>query len=100
MASSKAFECAAEALEELSSLDRLESRGTLRILLNQAGLDARSVAGDQMSVAIQKLLPKELEARGVESAQTIAADMSARVACVADDSTQASPEAVFARLGG
>jgi hypothetical protein len=100
MASSKAFELAAETLEASTSLDRLESRGTLRILLNQAGLEARTVAGAQLAVAIEKLLPEELEARGVEDARSVAERLSVRVAGVVDESSEQTPEAVFARLGG
>ena len=99
MASSKAFELAAETLEGLTSLDRLESRGTLRILLNHAGLEARTVAGAQLAVAIEKLLPKELEARGVEDARSVAERLSVLVVGVVDGATDQSPEAVFARLG-
>ncbi len=36
------FDSIAEALEQATSLDRLESRGTLRLALETSGLDARS----------------------------------------------------------
>lgn len=100
MPSSSAFETACESLEQLSSLDRLESRGTIRLLLNAAGLDARSVGSRQLAVAIEKLLPRELEARGVAEARTVADRLREAVVRVPDDVGAESPESVFARLGG
>lgn len=104
MASSRAFEAACESLERLSSLDRLESRGTVRLLLGEAGLDARGVGSRELAVAIEKLLPGELEARGVADAAGIAARLRDAVRGVDDepaaDAPRESPEAVFARLGG
>jgi len=99
MAASRAFEAACESLEQICSLDRLESRGTVRLVLGQAGLDARSVGGRELAVAIGKLLPRELEARGVADAPAVAARLGAAVGAVTDEPRAESPEAVFARLG-
>jgi len=99
MAGSRAFETACSSLEELSSLDRLESRGTVRLVLCQAGLDARNVGGRELAVAIGKLLPRELEARGVVDASAVAERLAEAVGAVGDAPRTESSEAVFARLG-
>ena len=49
MADSPAFDCVCEKLEEAPPRDRLQARGTVRLALKQAGLDARSVTPDQSS---------------------------------------------------
>ena len=48
MPDSAAFEWTCNELEERCSLDRLEARGTVRLALKQAGLEARSVTPEQM----------------------------------------------------
>ena len=63
--SSPVFDKTCEEIEQRTSLERIEVRGTVRIGLKAAGLDAIGVYGAQMAVMLRKLLPKELEARGV-----------------------------------
>ena len=81
------FDLAAERLEHHTSFDRLEARGTLRIALKTAGLNAKSVTAGQLCVVFEKVMPGELENRGVSDAA---------VACstVINDlvNTQALPE--------
>ncbi len=100
MADSAAFETASEKLESCTNLDRLEARGTIRLLLKEAGLDAKRVRSLELRKVAEKLLARELENRGVaDSAGAVAAVVAALVtvpACVESD----SPEDVFARLGG
>ncbi len=97
---SPAFDFACEQLEARSSLDRLESRGTIRLALKQAGLEAESVSPDQMKVVFEKVLPSELESRGIEGASGLCCDLAAAVANVDAGGQAESPDAVFARLGG
>ena len=47
MAGSSAFEWLCTALEESTTLERLEARGTVRIALKEAGLEPRTVAFEQ-----------------------------------------------------
>jgi hypothetical protein len=96
------FDLVAEKLEQTSDLDKLESRGTVRLALKQAGLDAKTVTVQQMQVVLQKVLPAELETRGVASAKSVCDGIVAAIqgfggATGADDK---SPEAVFKRIGG
>ena len=43
MASTPSFEWVSQELERITSLERLEARGTLRLVLKKAGLDASGV---------------------------------------------------------
>jgi hypothetical protein len=65
------FDIAAERLESHSGLPRLEARGTLRIALKLAGLAANSVTAGQLSVVFDKVMPGELEKRGVSDAAAV-----------------------------
>jgi hypothetical protein len=103
MASSQSFEWVSEELERVTSLDRLQARGTLRLVLKKAGLDASSVTTKQMEVLLRELLPKELQSRGVEDEASACDHLlrGLRAANLSDaESSVESPEAVFERLGG
>ncbi len=96
------FDLAAERLEHHTGLDRLEARGTLRIVLKIAGLTAKSVTVGALCVVFEKVMPDELEKRGVSDAS---------VACNAviedlvnsptlpDMASSTALDDVFARLG-
>jgi hypothetical protein len=100
MASSTAFEWVCQELESATDLERLEARGTVRIALKQAGLEATSVTGEQLAVVLSRVLPGELTSRGIDAAeglcQRIAAGLD-RIPAAPDQGD--TPEAVFARLG-
>ena len=98
MADSPAFTAVCETLEASSSLDRLEARGTVRLALKEAGLQAASVSASQLKVVVDKLLPRALESRGVDLS------VVARLATMLDGMSDGvggaeSPEAIFSRLG-
>lgn len=97
---SPAFDFACEQLESRSSLDRLESRGTIRLALKQSGLEPDSVSPDQMKVVFEKVLPAELESRGIEGGAELCSTLASDVARVDAGCQAESPDAVFARLGG
>lgn len=99
MADSAAFELVCEALEQDTQLDRLESRGTLRLALKQAGLAAADVTGDQLSVVLRKILSSELESRGVSDPARVCAALVERLSSLGPAAeTRETPDAVFARL--
>lgn len=100
MSDSKAFDFACTELERSTSLDRLEARGTVRIALKQAGLQASSVSAHQMGVVMTELMPAELQTRGVEDAAGICARIRDGLGSLPDEGAADAPEAVFARLGG
>ena len=97
------FDLAAEKLEEATDMNRLAARGTLRIAVKEAGLDARKLTIPQLRAVFEKLMPKELDARGVSgAAATCEATMDeiARSDDAIDVESSASPDDVFKRLGG
>ena len=100
MADSPAFDWICQELESQTDLDRLEARGTVRIALKSSGLEASSVLPDQMRVVIERILPGELNARGVETAEALCSRLADRVSSVASGDVADSPDEVFRRLGG
>ena len=98
MSDGHAFLALCDALESSTSLDRLESRGTVRLALKQAGLDPAGASPAQLAVVVEKLLPAELESRGVDPGVTEAlARMLYDMTDPAATSVE-SPEAVFSRI--
>ena len=97
------FDSAAERLEQHTRMDRLEARGTLRLAVKNAGLDAQTLTLAQLRVVFERLMPKELESRGIGSAEATCKTVVAEVArsAGADDPTRATtPDEIFKRLGG
>lgn len=100
MADSTAFTTVCDELESSSTLDRLEARGTVRLALKQAGLEAASVSASQLAVVVEKIMPGELRTRGIEGADSICTQLAATLKAMPDEDAGESPEAVFKRLGG
>ena len=97
------FDIAAERLGESSDMERLAARGTLRLALKQAGLDTDNLTIPQLRTVFEKLMPKELEARGVvDAAASCKTAMGAieRVASETELAASNSPDEIFKRLGG
>jgi hypothetical protein len=100
LADAPVFDWTCQQLQESTSLDRLESRGTVRIALKSAGLDATSVLPGQMRVVLEKLMPGELAARGIENAKAVCARLAEGVVEIDSGAMAESPDEVFRRLGG
>ncbi len=101
MADSEAFDFVCKQLEQKTSLDRLALRGTVRIGLKQAGLDARSATAEQMAVVVERVLATELATRGVDAAQNLCSEIGRALRTLAPSAKGAeTPDAVFRRLGG
>lgn len=100
MSESNAFAFVCEALESGCELDRLEARGTVRIALKQAGLDARTVTPAEMQVVVDRVLPGELETRGIQQAAEICESVGRGLATLPSELAGDTPERVFKRLGG
>ena len=102
MADSPAFAWVCDQLQRATPLSDLEVRGTVRLALKQAGLEARSVSGAEMAVLLAKVMPLELQQRAVGNATQVCADLASRIGCLREvflpDPT--SVEEVFRRLGG
>ncbi len=100
MADESTFDFLCSELERASSLDRLEARGTVRIAVKQAGLDPHSATPQELAVVVEKVLPQELTARGVENSDSLCSALAKQVgAREAGDESRETPEAIFARLG-
>jgi hypothetical protein len=99
VADSAAFEFVCQELEQRSSLSRLEARGTVRLALKEAGLDAAIVTVEQMTVVLREVLSHELAARGLSDPGAICGALEESLSGVdlASDLGE-TPEAVFARL--
>ncbi len=94
------FDTAAEALEAHCELDRLAARGTLRLLLKEAGFDPKAILRDELVKVLEALLPDALAARGVGDAATVLAAVLGAVRRAEDvDADAERPERIFARLG-
>lgn len=100
MADSSAFTTLCEELESSSTLDRLEARGTVRLALKQAGLEASQVTASQLVVVVEKILPGELRTRGIDDADSVCNQLGSVLKAMPDEDGGESPEAVFKRLGG
>ena len=97
------FDIAAEHLKRHTGFSRIESRGTLRIALKSAGLEPKSLSIDELRVVFEKLIPGELETRGVSDAAAVCSAVMDDVtdspeAAEADRSE--NPDDVFRRLSG
>jgi hypothetical protein len=100
MADSAVFDFVCDKLEQSTQMDRLAVRGTVRIALKQAGLEARSVSAQQMSVVLERLLPGELATRGVDGGEALCSQIRSGLSGVAATAQVDTPDAVFQRLGG
>ena len=97
------FDFAADRLEHHAGLDRLEARGTLRIALKAAGLEPKNLTGAQLQVVFEKVMPGELDSRGVSNMQDVCAAVLADLADARDaavDASATSPDEIFRRLAG
>lgn len=95
------FEQVSQLLEELTTFNRLESRGTVRLALKQAGFSPRAVGHHEMLVVLERVLPEALAARGVAHASEVCTRLAARLTALdGDDAADASesPEEVFRRF--
>jgi hypothetical protein len=97
---SSAFEAACSCLEKSGSLDRLAARGTVRLALKQAGLDPKAVTARELVVVARRLLPAELQARGVADSEALCTRIAKALESVDSGSSGDTPEAIFARLAG
>jgi hypothetical protein len=98
-ADSPAFEVACAALERLSGLSLLEARGTMRLALRDAGMDANTVTAKQLAVVVARVLPRELESRDVRDPARMCDQICAALATVEEAPRTRSALETFERLG-
>jgi len=99
--SASIFDFVSDELERLTKLEKLEARGTVRLALKAAGLDVRTVTTPQMVATLEKVMPKEIRARGVENSEQICRTIVTGLEAAYPSSSAVnpeSPEAIFRRL--
>ena len=97
------FDLAAERLEHHTALDRLQARGTLRLALKLAGLEPKGLTAEQLRVLFERVLPDELETRGVDEAASVCRTVMDDVAsspAAREEPGATNVDEVFQRLGG
>jgi hypothetical protein len=102
MAESAFFEWVCDGLEQLTSLDRLQARGTVRLALKTAGLSSDTVQRQELGVVLRKLLPQELTTRGVPDSPALCERLASGLATaeIGDAGAPESAKTVFSRLSG
>ncbi|MDX1650545.1 MAG: hypothetical protein R3263_11900 [Myxococcota bacterium] len=93
------FDRLADRLEQRTGFTRLEARGTLRLALREAGLEPEKLTRDYARAVVDRMLPRELETRGVPDAARLCASIAAEIADMDDGVADAHrPETLFERL--
>lgn len=102
MNTSPAFEWLSAELPLCTPLSSLQARGTVRLMLQDAGIDPRGLRKDQLLVLLRRQLPLELRKRRIQAHPNLGDELVARLRRTnLSEPTQAdTPETVFARLGG
>lgn len=79
MSNSPTFDLTAELLTVATAMDALAARGTVRLALKAAGLDASTVTSAQMLAVLRSVLPDDLTRRGVSDPGAVCARISERL---------------------
>ena len=97
------FDFVSGEIERRTDLGRLESRGTVRLALKEAGFDADAITARQMAVVLERVMPAALTTRGVPDAEATCSQLAVSLRAFKDaveEQGKVSPESVFARLAG
>jgi hypothetical protein len=101
MSTSPAFEWLCGVLPRYTALSALQARGTVRLMLQDAGIDPRNVRKDQMIVLLIRQLHVELTKRRISHAGNLGSELAALLLStpVNESAAPDTPEMVFLRLG-
>ncbi|MEO1482505.1 MAG: hypothetical protein AAFU77_10400 [Myxococcota bacterium] len=99
MAGSAVFRWLCEELEKRTQLNRLQARGAVRLLLRDAGLEARSLNPVQASALVRKRLRPALERQGVSDAGAVRDGITSDLSKKSFPVVPESAEDIFSRLG-
>ncbi len=94
------FDLAAEELERQTDWSPLAARGTLRIALKAGGLKPETLRPHQLRVVLKKVMPRELELRGIADPLSVCAAMIKAIKNVDTRKISSDPDDVFRRLAG
>ena len=98
MANSAAFDAAHAALEKSSGMDRWAARGAIQLALMDAGLEASTVSKDQMSVVVERLLPRQLQSQKIADVASICAKVRDALLLLREDKKVDTADQVFQRM--
>ena len=93
------FTIVADRLCELSELNRLEARGTIRIAFKNAGVDAKCFGLDDLEAILAKILPGELENLGCADSRSICDEILKSVRIALPETATDSRDEIMRRLG-
>ena len=96
---SPAFETTHAALERAAGMEKWAARGAIQLALMDAGLEAKDVTAAQMSVVVDRLLPKQLQSQKVEAVADVCKRIREALDLLGDEPTPRTPDRVFERLG-
>lgn len=99
MADSAVFDFVSEELERTTNLDRMEARGTLRLVLKQALFDSKTLNVSQMQMVIDRLLAAHLCRCGVENPESVCEKLARNLKAKGfGPSVAESPDEIFGRM--
>jgi hypothetical protein len=97
---SPVFDWLCAEIGTLTGLDALKSRGTLRLALQGAGLEPRTLTKAQAEIIVARVLPNELKLRGIANADTRCVHLATSLRLMSfPQAAPESAESAFARLG-
>lgn len=102
MADWPVFDWVSGELERRTEMSRLEARGTVRLVLKEAGLDPGTVTVPQICVVIDRLLPQALARRKVPEPEDLCRTLRSGLEVAASNGLTAPRESayeVFRRFG-
>jgi hypothetical protein len=76
---SDVFDKTCELLEKQTSFTRLQSRGTIRLILKEANIDPQAIEKAEMVKLLKAKLASELEKRGVSEGPEVTEQLVAAV---------------------
>ena len=96
------FAWLAQALEQRTPMNAAQCRGTVRLALKNAGLEAKSVTAPELRVVLHKIMPRELEVRGIDDGTKVCtelvADLDGADVAPAEPSPRSQADSVFQRI--
>ena len=100
MSSSLAFDAVRSELERSAGMDSWAARGALQLSLMDAGLEPSHVTAAQMTVIVDRLLPKQLQSQKVADIAAVCERIRNALALLAEEPVPESADRVFQRLAG
>ncbi|MEO1483842.1 MAG: hypothetical protein AAFU77_17165 [Myxococcota bacterium] len=99
MSNSDVFQRVCDALVHTTALTVPQIRGTVRLALRAAGLEASLISADEMRAVVRTILPQKLRAQGVSDVELVRVlDAVSKAIDVDAPTDRSGPASVFDRL--